>query len=96
MGGEKKVIPWNFYYCPYILRTGKVYNQRCYHSSGCKAHQKSRQVSCKEAGCEENTRSKYDYCDTHAKKHRSREHYHQKRLAKIENKSQQTVLKIPS
>jgi len=29
------------------------------------------------------TRSRYDYCDTHAKKHRSREHYHQKKQAKI-------------
>ena len=82
MGGGKKLTPWNFYYCPYILRTGEVCNRRCYDPKGCKVHQNSRQVLCKEPGCKENTRSKYDYCDTHAKKHRSREHYHQKKQAK--------------
>jgi len=29
------------------------------------------------------TNSGYDYCDTHAKKHRSKEHYHRKKLAKM-------------
>ncbi|PKK56677.1 hypothetical protein RhiirC2_721705 [Rhizophagus irregularis] len=81
MGGGKKETPWRFYYCPYILRTGEVHNQRCYDPKGCKVHRNSRQVLCKECG--EPTRSKYDYCDTHAKKHRSREHYHQKKQAKL-------------
>ena len=83
MGGGKKVTLWNFYYCPYILRTGEACNRRCYHPDGCKVHRKSRQVPCLEPGCDENTRSKYDYCDTHAKKHRSKEHYHQKKQAKL-------------
>ena len=48
MKGRKKVTPWNFYYCPYILRTGEVCNQRCYNSKGCKVHWDSRQVACKE------------------------------------------------
>ena len=82
MGGGKKVTPWNFYYCPYILRTGEVCNQRYYDSDGCKVHRNSRQVPCKEKECDEQTRSKYDYCDMHVKKHRSKEHYHQKKLAK--------------
>jgi hypothetical protein len=93
-GAKAKDPSWNFYYCPYILRTGEVCNQRCYDPKGCKVHRNSRQLFCKECG--EPTRGKYDYCDTHAKKHRSREHYHQKKLAKIENISQQTVLEIPS
>ena len=67
MGGEKKVTPWNFYYCPYILRTGEVCNRRYYNPKGCKVHRDSRQVACKKSGCKEMTRSKYDYCDTHAK-----------------------------
>ena len=67
MEGGKKVTPWNFYYCPYILRTGEVCNRRCYNPKGCKVHQDSRQVACKESGYKEMTRSKYDYCDTHAK-----------------------------
>ena len=92
MGGEKKEArsqkdpSWNFYYCPYILRTGEVCNQRCYDPNGCKVHRDSRQVPCKQLGCEERTRSKYDFCDTHAKKHRSREHYHRKKLAKMASK----------
>ena len=81
MGGGKKA--WNFYYCPYILRTGEVCNRRCYNPKGCKVHQDSRQVACKESGCKEMTRSKYDYCDTHAKKRRSKEYYHRKELAKM-------------
>src|SRR5437870_579530 len=83
MGGGKKVTPWNFYYCPYILRTGEVCNRRCYDPKGCKVHWNSRQVLCKEKECDEQTRSKYDYCDMHAKKHRSKEHYHQKKLDKL-------------
>ena len=91
MGGgapsrKKRVTPWNVYYCPYILRTGEVCNRRCYDPKGCKAHRDSRQVACKESGCDEMTSSKYDYCDTHAKKHRSREHYHRKKQAKIASK----------
>ena len=65
MGGGKKVTLWNFYYCPYILRTGEECNQRCYDPKGCKVHQNSRQVPCKE--CDKPTRFGYDYCDTHAK-----------------------------
>ncbi|GET56153.1 hypothetical protein GLOIN_2v1791272 [Rhizophagus irregularis DAOM 181602=DAOM 197198] len=64
-GAKAKDPSWNFYYCPYILRTGEE------------------QVACKESGCDEMTRSRYDYCDTHAKKHRSREHYHRKKQAKM-------------
>ena len=83
MGGGKKVTPWNFYYCLYILRTGEVCNRRCYDPKGCKVHQNSRQVLYKEKECDEQTRSKYDYCDTHAKKYRSKEHYHRKKLNKM-------------
>ncbi len=83
MGGRKKVTPWHFYYCPYILRTEEACNQRCYDLKRCKVHQNSRQVLCKE--CDELTRSKYDYCDTHAKKYRSKEHYHQKKLANLDS-----------
>ena len=67
MGGKKKVALWNFYYCPYILRTGKVCNRRCYDPKGCKVHWNSRQVLCKEKECDKQTRFKYDYYDTHAK-----------------------------
>ena len=52
MEGEKKVISWNFYYCPYILRTGEVCNRPCDHLDGCKVHKNSRQVSCKEKECD--------------------------------------------
>src|SRR5438046_9250124 len=89
MGGEKKETrsqkdpSWNFYYYPYILRTGEVCNWRYYDPKGCKVHQDSRQIPCKQLRCEEQTRSKYDYCDTHVKKHRSKEHYHQKKLDKL-------------
>src|SRR4051812_38294839 len=89
MGGGKKETrsqkdpSWNFYYCLYILRTGEVYNQRCYDPKGCKVYRNSRQVPCKEKECDKMTRSGYDYCDTHAKKHRSREHYHRKKQAKL-------------
>src|SRR3989337_2360135 len=86
-GAKAKDPSWNFYYCPYILRTGEVCNRRCYDPKGCKAHRKSRQVACKESGCEEMTKSKYDYYDMHAKKHRSKEHYHQKKLAKMSSAS---------
>ena len=58
-----------------------MHNQRCYDPKGCKVHQNSRQVLCKKCGGP--TRGKYDYCDTYAKKHRSREHYHQKKQAKL-------------
>src|SRR2546430_16280943 len=83
MGGGKKVTLWNFYYCPYILRTGEVCNRRCYDPKGCKVHRNSRQVLCKEKECDEQTRSKYDYCDTHVKKHRSKEQYHRKKQTKL-------------
>ncbi|CAB4483758.1 unnamed protein product [Rhizophagus irregularis] len=82
-GAKAKDPSWNFYYCPYILRTGEECNWRCYSPKGCKVHRDSRQVACKESGCDEMTRSRYDYCDTHAKKHRSREHYHRKKQAKM-------------
>ena len=58
MGGGKKKTrfqkdpSWNFYYCPYILRTGEVCNQRCYDPKGCKVHRNFRQVPCKECGKE--------------------------------------------
>ena len=81
MEGRKKGDTLVLYNCLYILRTGEVCNRRCYHPKGCKVHRNSRQVFCKECG--ELTRSKYDYCDTHAKKHRSKEHYHQKKLAEL-------------
>src|SRR5437763_3649022 len=89
MGGRKKETrsqkdpSWNFYYCSYILRTGEVCNRRCYDSDGCKVHRNSRQVPCKKKECGKWTNSTYDYCDTHAKKHRSKEHYHQKKLDKM-------------
>ena len=62
MGGGKKVTSWNFYYCPYILRTGEVCNRRCYDPKGCKVHRNSRQIPCKECG--KQTKSGYDYCRT--------------------------------
>ena len=72
---------WRFYFCPYILRTGEVCNRPCYHPDGCKVHRNSKQVSCKE--CDKWTNSIYKYCDTLAKKYRSKEHYHQKKLADL-------------
>ncbi len=87
MGGRKKETQfqkdpsWNYYYCPYILRTGEVCNRRCYDLKGCKVYQNSRQVPCKEYDKE--TRFGYDYCDTYAKKHRLREYYHQKKQARL-------------
>ena len=78
---QAKDPSWNFYYCPYILRTGEVCNRRCYDPKGCKVHRNSKQIPCKECG--KQTRSGYDYCDIHAKKHRSREHYHRKKQAKL-------------
>ena len=82
MRGGKKGDTLVLYNCPYILRTKEVCNQKCYHPKGCKVYRNSRQVACKKSGCEEMTKSKYDYCDTHAKKHRSKEHYHRKKLTK--------------
>ena len=44
---------WNFYYCPYILRTGEVCNRRCYDPKGCKVHRNSpKQYPCIEPGCD--------------------------------------------
>lgn len=91
MGGEKKVTPWNFYNCLYILNTGEVCNRRCYDPKGCKIHQNSRQVLCKE--CDKPTRSKYDYCDIHAKKHRLKEHYYWKKLTKQADSLKKILLK---
>ena len=84
MGGGKKEIPWNFYYCSYILRTGEVCNRRCYHPNGCKAHRNSPiQYPCIEPGCDKFTSSRYGACKKHSGKHRSREFYWQQNLAKI-------------
>ena len=90
-GAKAKDPSWNFYYCPYILRTGEVCNRKCYDPKGCKVHQNSSQVPCKECG--KLTRSGYDYCDTHAKKHRSKEHYHRKKLAKQADSPKEISLK---
>ncbi len=70
-----------FYNCPYILRIGKVYNWPCYYPDGCKVYRNSRQILCKE--CDQMTIFKYGFCDEHAKKYRVKEHYNQKKLAKI-------------
>ncbi len=50
-------------------------------SDRCKVHKNFRQVSCKE--CNHMTRSKYGFCDEHAKKHKAKEYYNQKKLAKL-------------
>ena len=85
MGGRKKVTPWNFYYCPYILRTGEVCNRRCYDPKGCKAHRKSPiKYSCIEPGCDKKTFSEYGACKKHSGKHRSRAFYQRQKLAKIQ------------
>ncbi|CAB4385136.1 unnamed protein product [Rhizophagus irregularis] len=83
MGGGKKETPWQFYYCPYILRTGEVCNRRCYHPDGCKVHRNSWQVPCKQPGCKEWTRGRYGFCDLHAKKLRANKRYHQQKLAEL-------------
>ena len=71
-----------FYNCPYILRTGEVYNWECYRAEGCKVHCNSKQIPCKE--CSKLINSTYKFCDIwYAKKHRAKEHYHQKKLAKM-------------
>ena len=77
----KKNTNWRFYYCPYILRTGEVCNQPCYHPDEYKVHRNFRQVSCKECG--QMTRSEYEFCDEHAKKYRVKEYYNQKKLVKL-------------
>ena len=85
MGGGKKVTLWNFYYCPYILRTGKVCNRRCYDPDGCKVHRKSpKKVPFIHPGCNNMCRSKYDTCKKHSGKHRSRAFYQHQKLAKIQ------------
>ncbi|CAB4385146.1 unnamed protein product [Rhizophagus irregularis] len=83
MGGGKKETPWQFYYCPYILRTGEVCNRRCYHPDGCKVHRNSWQVPCKQPGCKEWTRGGYGFCDPYAKKLRANKRYHQQKLAEL-------------
>jgi len=60
-----------------------MYNQRCYHSDEYKVHRNFKQVLCKKSGCDEMTRFAYEFCDTHAKKYRVKEHYYQKKLIKI-------------
>ena len=76
MEGGKKVTPWNFYYCPYILRTGEVCNWRCYDPKGCKDHRNSpKQYPCIEPGCDKITFSRYGACKKHSGKHRSRAFY---------------------
>ena len=97
MGGEKKETrsqaegakakdpSWNFYYCPYILRTGEVCNRRCYHPNGCKAHRDSPiQYPCIEPGCVKKTFSEYGACKKHSGKYRSRAFYQRQKLAKIQ------------
>ena len=85
MGGEKKVTPWNFYYCPYILRTGEECNRRCYDPKGCKAHRNSpKHYPCIQPGCVKNTFSEYGACKKHSGKYRSRAFYQRQKLAKIQ------------
>ena len=85
MGGGKKEIPWNFYYCPYILRTGETCNRRCYHPNGCKDHRDSpKQYPCVEPGCVKFTFSEYGACKKHSGKYRSRAFYQRQKFAKIQ------------
>ena len=91
MGGGKKETrsqkdpTWNFYYCPYILRTGEACNQRCYDPKGCKVHRKSPiQYLCIEPGCDKKTFSEYGACKKHSGKYRSRAFYQRQKLAKIQ------------
>jgi hypothetical protein len=75
--------PWNFYYCPYILRTGEVCNRRCYHPDGCKAHRNSlRQAPCIHLGCDKKTFSDYGTCKIHLDKYCSRAFYQRQKLEK--------------
>jgi hypothetical protein len=70
------------YRCTYILRSGEVCNRGCNHPKGCHIHRNSpSQVLCKE--CDKLTYSKYGICENHAGKHRKREQYHRKKLARI-------------
>ena len=75
-----------FYHCPYILRDGAVCNKGCYRPEGCKVHWKSpKRVPC--IDCDKLTFSAYRACREHAGKYRFREFYHQRKLAKIREKS---------
>jgi len=89
MGGGKKETrsqkdpSWNFYYCPYILRTGEECNRRCYHPNGCKAHRDSpKQYPCVEPGCVKFTSSEYGACKKHSGQHRSRAFNQRQKLVK--------------
>ena len=83
MGSRKKERPWNYYYCPYILRTGKVCNRKCFHPDGCKVHRNSpKQVPCIHPGCIKFTSSGYGACKKHSGKHRFRAFYQRQKLAK--------------
>ena len=91
MGGGKKKTrfqkdpSWNFYYCPYILRTGEVCNQRCYDPKGCKVHRNSpKQYPCIEPECDKKTSSGYGACKKHSGKYRSRAFYQCQKLEKIQ------------
>ncbi len=63
-----------FYNCPYILRTGKIYNKGCYHPVGCKVYYNSpKQVLY--IDCNKPTSSDYNACKKYLGKYRSREFY---------------------
>ncbi|GBC09374.1 hypothetical protein RclHR1_08800007 [Rhizophagus clarus] len=85
MEGEKKEIPWNFYYCPYILRTGEVCNRRCFDPKGCTVHQNSpKQYPCMKPECVKFTFSEYGACKKHSGKFHFRAFYQCQKLAKIQ------------
>jgi len=78
MGDGKKKTPWNFYYCPYILRTGEVCNRRCYDPKGCKVHRNlPKQYPCIEPKCNKKNSSGYGTCKKHS-------FYQCQKLAKIQ------------
>ena len=74
-----------FYYCPYILRTGKVCNKGCYRPEGCSIHWKApNRVPCNVCG--KLTSSKYNICRKHSGKYRSQDNYNKKKLVKMAQK----------
>ena len=73
------------YHCSYIHRTGKICGRNNYSPEGCYIHRKSPvRTPCRE--CSKLNKSKYNACDTHVGKYKSRENYHQKKQAELRAK----------
>jgi hypothetical protein len=66
------------YKCPYIHRTGKICGRNSRSPEGCYIHRKSPVCTpCRDCG--ELNRSKYNACDNHVGKYKSKENYHRKK-----------------